>query len=56
VNIAKGSIGELFDSTDEALEKGYLDSTEHGVFNQLIDEAMGTSVELHRYLISTPDA
>ena len=54
VNIAKGSLGELLDSTDEALAKRYVDQAEYDQLNQLVNRALRASTALHNYLISTP--
>jgi four helix bundle protein len=54
VNIAKGSLGELFDSTDEALIKKYIDDEEHKELNELLERAKDTTGGLHKHLRSTP--
>lgn len=54
VNIAKSSLGELLDSTDEALEKRYVDKAEYQSLNKLLDSAMRSATGLHEYLLSTP--
>ena len=54
VNIAKGSLGELLDSTDEALEKKYIDRREYSDLNQEIQAALAVATALHRHLASTP--
>ena len=54
VNIAKGSLGELLDSLDEALTKHYVDQPEYHRLHGLMDRAMGAAVELHRHLDTTP--
>jgi len=54
VNIAKGSLGELLDSTNEALEKHYIEQEEYKSLNKLIEQAKACSTGLHLYLKSTP--
>jgi four helix bundle protein len=54
VNIARGSLVELIDSTDEAIEKRYIDEAEHKSLNDLIERAKASATGLHRYLVSTP--
>jgi four helix bundle protein len=54
MNIAKGSLGELFDSLDEAQAKRYIDQPEYERLHALMDRAMGAAVELHRHLDTTP--
>jgi four helix bundle protein len=54
VNIARGSLVELIDSTDEAIEKGYIDKAEYKALNDLIERAKASSTGLHQHLISTP--
>jgi four helix bundle protein len=54
VNIAKGSLGELFDSLDEARVKHFVEEPEYQRLHRLIDRAMGAAVELHRYLHNSP--
>jgi four helix bundle protein len=54
VNIAKGSLGELLDSTDEALANRYIQPTEYKQLNTLIERALRASEALHEYLDTTP--
>jgi four helix bundle protein len=54
VLIARGSLGELFDSADEALLRGYFDQGEHAALNGLLNRAIGAATGLHAYLASTP--
>ena len=54
VNIARSSPGELLDSTDEALEKRYIDEAEHRELNKLVHSALNSAGGLHEYLRSTP--
>jgi len=54
VNIAKSSLAELLDSTDEALEKHYSEQAEYRSLNELIEQAKACSTGLHQYLASTP--
>jgi four helix bundle protein len=54
VNIAKGSLGELIDCTDEARQKGYIDGAEHRRLNELIEHALRAATALHIYLSNTP--
>jgi four helix bundle protein len=54
VNIALGSLVELLDSTDEALERQYFDQAEYQRFNGLIERAKASSTGLHQFLVSTP--
>jgi four helix bundle protein len=54
VNIARGSLAELLDSTDEAIEKGYIDTEEYRSLNDLIERAKASATGLHQYLVSTP--
>jgi four helix bundle protein len=53
VNIARGSLGELIDSTDEALAKSYLSQRQFDELNTLITEALKSVSSLHRYLRTT---
>src|SRR5580765_4529499 len=46
VNIAIGSLGELVDGTDDALEHGYIDRTEHQRFNDLLEQALASAIAL----------
>jgi len=54
VTIARSSLKELLDSTDEALIKRYIDVAEHKSLNQAIKNAMASANSLRRYLASTP--
>lgn len=54
VNIAKSSLGELLDSTDEAIEKKYIEQPEYESLNALIDNALRSATGLHEYLLTTP--
>lgn len=53
VNIARGSLGELIDSTDEAAAKGYVNQRQFEELNGLITEALKSVSSLHRYLRTT---
>ena len=55
VNIAKGSLGELIDSTDEALASAYISATEYRQLNEEIERALQAANGLHTYLRETPD-
>ena len=46
LNIAKGSLGELLDSTDEALECRYIDRAEYDVLNAIIERAIKANLGL----------
>jgi four helix bundle protein len=54
VNIAKGSLGELLDSTDEALANRYIQQAEHKRLNALIERAIKANAGLLEYLQTTP--
>jgi four helix bundle protein len=54
VNIALASLTELLDSTDEALEKLYVEQAEYERFNDLIGRAKASATGLLQYLLSTP--
>jgi four helix bundle protein len=54
INIAKGSLGELLDSTDEALQKRYIGKPEYEQLNLLIERALKAAGGLHAYLIDNP--
>jgi four helix bundle protein len=54
VNIAKGSLGELLDSLDEARVQRYIQEPEYQRLHTLIDRAIGAAVRLHRYLDNSP--
>ena len=53
VNIAIGSLGELVDGTDDALEHGYIDNAEYQHFNDVLEEALASAVALEQHLLST---
>jgi four helix bundle protein len=50
VNIAKGSLGELFDSLHEARMKRYIDDREYGRLHQMVDRAHRCACGLHTHL------
>src|SRR6476646_11525780 len=54
VNIAIGSLGELLDGTDDALEHNYITEAEHESLNRQIERALFTSIALEQHLLSTP--
>ena len=54
LNIAKGSLGELLDSTDEALQKRYIKKPEYDQLNLLIERALKAAGGLHAYLLDNP--
>ena len=54
VNIAIGSLGELLDGTDDALQHGYIDERTHKELNALIEQAIACSVALEQHLLTTP--
>ena len=54
VTIARGSLGELLDSLDEALAKGYLDPQQFENLEQAVRAAMASANALRRYLQNTP--
>jgi len=54
VLIARGSLGELFDSGDEALQRQYFDRSEYDALNSLLQRAIAAATSLHAYLASTP--
>jgi len=54
VNIAKGSIGELFDSIDEATMKGYVKESEYGRWHERIERALKSASGLYTYLKNNP--
>jgi len=54
VNIAIGSLGELFDSNDEARCKGYVSDIEYLELERLVEQARQCAIGLHDYLESTP--
>ena len=54
VNMAIGSLGELMDGTDDALEHGYIDQSEYESLNALLEQAMWSAVGLEQYLLATP--
>jgi hypothetical protein len=54
MNIAKGSLGELIDSTDEALANRYIQQAEYKRLNALIERAIKANEGLLEYLQTTP--
>ena len=54
MNIAKGSLGELIDSTDEALANRYIQRAEYQHLNALIERALKANEGLLEYLQTTP--
>ena len=54
LNIAKASLGELFDSVDEALARHYVTPEEYGSLNKLVSSALASTTSLHRYVSTTP--
>ena len=54
LNIVKGSVGELFDSADEALQKGFISKQEYESLNAQTDTVMRATNGLREYLLSTP--
>ena len=54
VSIARGSLGELRDSGDEARLKRYLNDKEWDQLDRAIRGAMSSASALHRYLLTTP--
>jgi four helix bundle protein len=54
VSIAKASLGELMDSTDEALQKRYIDDREYKELNELLEHALAAATSLHTHLSTTP--
>jgi len=54
VLIARGSLGELIDSADEALQQHYIDSAEHVALTGLLGRGIGAVTSLHGYLSTTP--
>jgi len=54
VNIAIGSLGELLDGTDDALEHRYIDDVMHRQLNAVIEQAIACAVGLEQHLLSTP--
>ena len=56
VDIARGSLGELFDSVDEARHKRYIDDHQADTWNQLIERALKVTTGLHVYLTRTSDS
>lgn len=55
VNFARGSLGELLDSTDELLAAEHITNEEYQALNDLIDRALQVTNGLHRYLRNAPD-
>jgi four helix bundle protein len=53
VNIARGSLGELLDSADEALQKRYVSLDDHRSLNALIERAIQAAAGLHTHLRRT---
>ena len=54
VSIARGSLGELRDSGDEARLKRYITTEEWDELDRAIRSAMASSNALRRYLLRTP--
>ena len=54
VSIARGSLGELHDSLDEARLKGYITAPAHAGLARAIRAAKAASHGLHAYLERTP--
>jgi len=55
VNFSRGSLGELLDSTDEALAADYITHAEYKALNEDLDRALQVTNGLHRYLRNAPD-
>ena len=53
LTIARGSLGELLDSVDEARHKGYLTTTECETLQDSIRRAMAATAGLRSHLAST---
>jgi four helix bundle protein len=53
LNIARGSLGELLDSLDEARQKRYVSAAEFNAADILIGRTMAATQALRRYLLST---
>ena len=54
MNIAKGSLGELLDSLDEAKMKGYVSDAEYAELHRTVDRALGAATGLYKYLKENP--
>jgi len=54
VLISKGSLGELIDSADEALQQRYVDRAEYDVLIGLLNRGLAAATGLHAYLSTTP--
>lgn len=54
VSIARGSLGELRDSVDEASLKRYISDQERDALDRAIRGAMSSASALRRYLLKTP--
>lgn len=54
LKIARGSLGELLDSLDEARQKGYMTEQETAAVETLIARAMVKILALHKHLTSNP--
>lgn len=54
VGIARGSLGELRDSADEARLKRYISDEEWNSLDRDLRGAMSSASELRRYLLKTP--
>ena len=54
VTMARASLGELLDSLDEALAKGYLSTEQFENLDQAVRAAMASANALRRYLQNTP--
>lgn len=52
--IARASLGELLDSLDEAVTKGYVNAAQFEELDQAVRAAMATANGLRRYLQNTP--
>jgi four helix bundle protein len=54
LKIARGSLGELLDSLDEARQKGYMTEQEAVTIEASIARAMAKILALHKHLTSNP--
>jgi four helix bundle protein len=54
VTMARASLGELLDSLDEALAKGYVNAQQFEELDQSVRAAMASANALRRYLQNTP--
>ena len=54
MNIAKGSLGELLDSLDEAKMKRYISDAEYAELHRTVDRALGVAAGLYKYLTENP--